>query len=313
MQQGIGRRLGGPDAENSICPKGRGHVSRYYGPSGMGFVRQDPATVLISERPENRQANPVEYEYIQSSTKPRRIQSRLRVEPLKEGSVASLLIAAVFFDGIHFLISGTALRGKIVRVIGERAFLGFFSLMSVFGIIWLSRAYGQAEYLQLWPEPQMLRPVALIVMLVAFFFVILAFTSPNPTAVGGGALLTEKEPAKGVQRITRHPLLWGIALWSFTHLVFNGDLASVIFFGTFLILAVWGPFSIDRKRQKDFGDAWNRFAGLTSNVPFQAIIEGRNSLKIGELGWWPLVWAVVFYGLFLYFHQILFGRSPLPM
>ena len=227
--------------------------------------------------------------------------------------MASLLVAALFFDGIHFLISGTALRGKIVGVIGERAFQGLFSLMSLIGIVWLSRAYGRAEYLQLWAEPQALRPVALIVMLVAFFFVVLAFTSPNPTAVGGGALLTEKEPAKVIQRITRHPFLWGVALWSFTHLVLNGDLASVIFFGSFLILAIGGPFSIDRKRKKAFGDAWNRFASLTSNVPFIAIIEGRNSLKIGELGWWPAVLALVFYGLFLYFHKILFGGSPLTV
>lgn len=110
--------------------------------------------------------------------------------------MASLFAAALFFDGIHFLISGTALRGKIVGLIGERPFQGLFSLMSVIGIVWLSRAYGQAEYVELWAEPQALRPVALIVMLVAFFFVVLAFTSPNPTAVGGGALLTEKERRK---------------------------------------------------------------------------------------------------------------------
>ena len=227
--------------------------------------------------------------------------------------VTSLFAAALFFDGIHFLISGTALRGKIVGLVGERPFQGLFSLMSLIGIVWLSRAYGQAEYVELWGKLQALRPFALIVMLVAFFFVVLAFTSPNPTAVGGGALLTEKEPAKGIQRITRHPFLWGVALWSFTHLVLNGDLASLIFFGSFLILAVAGPFSIDRKRKKAFGDAWNRFAGVTSNVPFIAIIEGRNSLRVGELGWWPVVLALVVYGLFLYLHQTLFGVSPLPM
>jgi len=227
--------------------------------------------------------------------------------------VTSLFAAALFFDGIHFLISGTALRGKIVGLVGERPFQGLFSLMSLIGIVWLSRAYGQAEYVELWGKLQALRPFALIVMLVAFFFVVLAFTSPNPTAVGGEALLTEKEPAKGIQRITRHPFLWGVALWSFTHLVLNGDLASVIFFGSFLILAVRGPFSIDRKRKKAFGDAWNRFAGVTSNVPFIAIIEGRNSLRVGELEWWPVVLALVVYGLFLYLHQTLFGVSPLPM
>jgi uncharacterized membrane protein len=87
----------------------------------------------------------------------------------------------------------------------------------------------------------------------------------------------------------------------------------VIFFGSFLILAVGRAFSIDRKRKEAFSGAWNRFAGVTSNVPFVAIIEGRNSLKIGELGWWPVVLALVLYGLFRYFHKTLFGGSPLPM
>jgi uncharacterized membrane protein len=52
---------------------------------------------------------------------------------------------------------------------------------------------------------------------------------------------------------------------------------------------------------------------MTSNVPFRAIIESRNSLKIGELGWWPALLALVVYGVVLYLHKTLFGVSPLPM
>jgi uncharacterized membrane protein len=229
------------------------------------------------------------------------------------GNVASLFAAALFFDGIHFFISGTELRGRIVELIGERRYQGLFALISLIGIVWLSRAYRQAEYFRLWGQSPTLRPVALIVMLVAFFFVVLAFTTPNPTAVGGEALLAQNEPARGIQRITRHPFLWGVALWSLMHLLLNGDLASVLFFGSFLILAIGGPFSIDRKRKKTSGDGWNRFAAVTSNVPFMAIIEGRNSLKIGELGWWRALLALVVYGGFLHLHKTLFGVSPLPM
>jgi uncharacterized membrane protein len=227
--------------------------------------------------------------------------------------MASLLAAAIFFIAIHFVISGTALRGKIIAVIGEGPFRGFFSLLSLIGIVWLSRAYGEAQNLQLWSKPYELRPVALVVMLVAFLFVVLAFTSPNPMAVGGEALLAEKEPAKGIQRITRHPFLWGVTLWSFTHLLITGDLASAIFFGSLLIVAIGGPFSIDRKRKKSVGAEWDRFEALTSNLPFVAIIQGRNSLKIREIRWWPPLLALVLYGLFLHFHKTLFGVSPLPM
>ena len=82
--------------------------------------------------------------------------------------MASLLLAALFFDGIHFFVSGTELRGKIVGLIGERRYQGLFSLMSLIGIVWLCGAYRQAEYFQLWEQSQTLRPVALVVMVVAF-------------------------------------------------------------------------------------------------------------------------------------------------
>lgn len=159
--------------------------------------------------------------------------------------MARLIMAAVFFDGIHFLFAGSALRAKFVSAIGEEAFQTIFSVMSLGGIIWLSAAYRQAEYVELWGQVQGFRSLGLIVMLIAFFFAVFAFASPNPTAVRGGSLLREKEPAKGIQRITRHPFLCGVALWSLTHVVYNGDLASLIFFGAFLILSLAGPASID--------------------------------------------------------------------
>ncbi len=227
--------------------------------------------------------------------------------------MGSLITAAVFFDAVHILIAGTELRWKITGRIGEEAFQVIFSVLSLAGIVWLSRAYGRAEYVALWGQVQAFRWLALIAMAIAFFFVVFAFASPNPTAVRGGAMLKEKAPAQGIQRITRHPFLWGVALWSLVHLIFNGDLASVIFFGSFLVLALKGPASIDRKRKKIYGDDWDRFAAVTSNVPFLAIAQGRNSLMIGELGGWRIVLVVVVYGFFLHMHQFFFGVSPLAM
>jgi uncharacterized membrane protein len=125
-----------------------------------------------------------------------------RTQDRQEKEMSSLVAAAIFFVGIHFFISGTALRGKIVGMIGEGPFRGLFSLLSLIGIVWLSRAYSHAEYIQLWGKLYAFRPYALVVMLLSFFFVVLAFTSPNPTAVGGEALLAEKEPAKYP---THHP------------------------------------------------------------------------------------------------------------
>ena len=227
--------------------------------------------------------------------------------------MATLIMAAIFFDGIHSFIAGSSLRAKLVSFIGEELFQAIFSVMSLIGIIWLSHAYRQAEYVELWGQVQNFRTLGLIVMLIAFFFVVFAFTAPNPTAVRGGSLLKEKEPARGIQRITRHPFLCGVALWSLTHLAFNGDLASLIFFGAFLILSLAGPASIDKKRKDLFGADWDRFAAVTSIIPFMAIIQARNSLQLGELGWWRLVLVVIVFGFFLQMHRYLFGVSPWPV
>src|SRR5215472_2237694 len=108
----------------------------------------------------------------------------------------SLLAAAIYFVAIHFVISGSPLRGKIVALMGEGPFRGLFSLLSLIGIVWLSRAYSHAEYIQLWGKLYALWLYALVVRLRAFFFVLLAFTPPTPTAAGGEPLLTEKNPAR---------------------------------------------------------------------------------------------------------------------
>jgi len=227
--------------------------------------------------------------------------------------MASLIAAALFFDAIHIVIAGTELRWKIVARIGEEVFQAIFSVLSLAGIVWLCQAYGRAGYVETWGQVQMFRPLALLVMFFAFFFVVFAFAVPNPTAVRGGAMLREKEPARSIQRITRHPFLWGVALWSLIHLILNGDLASLIFFGCFLLLALAGPASIDRKRKRIHGDDWERFAAVTSSLPFLAIAQGRNAWRPGELGWWRIVLVVALYGFFLHMHRFLFGVSPLPL
>lgn len=227
--------------------------------------------------------------------------------------MTQLVLAAIFFVGIHVLISGTRLRGAIVKQTGEKVFQGLFSLLSLVGIVWLVWAYGRAGYLELWGQLPAFKPVALMLMVLAFLFVAIGLTTPSPTTVGLESRLDHPEPAQGILRITRHPFLWGVALWAATHLIINGDAASLVLFGAFLALALVGPVSIDGKRRRAFGERWERFAAVTSNVPFGAILQGRNSFKLGELGWWQIVAALVLYAVFLRFHLWLFGVSPLPI
>jgi uncharacterized membrane protein len=222
----------------------------------------------------------------------------------------SLLLAAIFFVGIHVVISGTRLRDTIVETTGEAAFRGLFALLSLVGLVWLSLAYAGAPQVELWGPLHALRPVALILTLVAFVLVGLGATTPNPTTVGGESHLDA--PPRGVLRVTRHPFLWGVALWALAHLVVNGDAASLVLFGSLLLLALVGPPSIDAKRRRALGRRWEPFAAATSSVPFAAIVQGRNSLELGELGWWRVAVGLALWALLLALHAPLFGVSPFP-
>jgi uncharacterized membrane protein len=227
-----------------------------------------------------------------------------------------LLAAAIAFLAIHLIVSGTRLRDGIVGAIGEGPYLGLFSLASLATIAWLVISYNAAsaspENAVLYDFGRGIRDLGIIVIALAFLLGIQGFLIPNPTSVQQGAAAAKEANIKGVLRITRHPFLWGVVIWSAFHVLANGDLASVIFFGTFLAVAFLGTFSIDAKRERKLGNVWEGFAAKTSNVPFGAVISGRNSLKFGEsLGWRFWIAAAVFLAV-LFAHPYLFHASPFP-
>jgi uncharacterized membrane protein len=84
-------------------------------------------------------------------------------------------------------------------------------------------------------------------------------------------------------RITRHPIMWGFMLWALAHILARGDTKSLVFFGSFLVLAGIGTLFMDA-RKKAHPD-WPRFAAVTSHIPFAAIAQGRNRVVWREIGW----------------------------
>ena len=225
--------------------------------------------------------------------------------------MASLVLAALFFAGIHLGVAGTRLRDRIVGAIGG-AYQAIFSIASLLGLIWLIFAYNHAPYLPAWGIPEWWKPVAIVLMLPAFLLVVIGLaTTPNPTSVGQEQRVTQ-EP-QGIVRVTRHPFLTGAALWALVHLIANGDWASLVFFGTFAVVAGAGTVSIDAKRRRSLGDAaWQGFAARTSILPFVAILQGRNSFNGNEIGVWRLLVGLAAYALTLGGHSHLIGVSPFP-
>jgi uncharacterized membrane protein len=222
----------------------------------------------------------------------------------------SLALAALFFLAIHLGVSGTRLRDALVARVGLRGYMVLFSLGSLAGMIWLVSAYKAADYVPSWGMLQWWKPVAIVLMLPAFVLVVAGLATPNPTAVAQEKLASK--PPRDIVRITRHPFLMGVSLWAFVHLVGNGDWASTLLFGSLLVVAAAGPASIDAKRHRALGPAWEGFARQTSILPFAAIAAGRGTMAWREMMDWRPLAGVAAYVLMLGGHAHIVGVSPWP-
>src|ERR1700751_3677735 len=224
----------------------------------------------------------------------------------------NLIAASAFFLLIHFAVSGSKLRDTLVARLGEGPYRGAFALASILGLVWMGYAYRHAPAIPLWGLWLGFRPAAYVLVFIAFIFVVVGIATPSPTRVGMESKLAQgPDIARGMVRITRHPFLWGVAIWALVHLIVNGDLASPILFGSLLVLALGGTAALDAKRRRAFGEQWLRFAAVTSNVPFAAIAAGKNRLgpAVEEIGAWRPLVAIVVYAVAFYLH----GRLGPPL
>jgi uncharacterized membrane protein len=219
----------------------------------------------------------------------------------------TLAIASALFVASHIGLSSTSLRGLLVSAIGEKPFKGLFSVISLGALVWMVMAYDAPSSPLLWEPPEILAYLPLVAMPLALILLAAGVSTSNPTSLGQEKVLTRKTPARGIVRVTRHPIQWAILLWSGSHILANGDQGSLLFFGGFFLLALTGPFLIDRKRKATLGADWEAFAAATSNVPFAAILTGRNSLKLGEIGWLRIAVGLLLYAGFILAHPWMFG------
>ena len=220
-----------------------------------------------------------------------------------------LALAAFVWFAIHAFVAGSELRWWLVKRWGERGFGAFFSLLSLASLLFLIDAYRKAAFYPIWFTPRPLHWLPLAVMPFALVLLVGAFSVPNATAVGAQKVLERTDAARGVLRITRHPFLWATALWSGVHLLVTGHAAAILFFGVLSITALRGTSSIDDKRRRTNRVEFTRYAQVTSNLPFAAIILGKNRLAWSEL-WVPIVIAALLSLVILRVHLRVFGFSP---
>jgi uncharacterized membrane protein len=179
---------------------------------------------------------------------------------------------------------------------GERPYQGLYVAVAIATLGWMSWAFAQAPREPLFSG---FRAIPLVVMPIAFVLLVCGF-GRNPTIVGAEKLLKSEAPARGIIRITRHPIMWSFMLWAAAHVLALGDVKALILFGTFILMAGVGTLAMDARKRAN--PDWPRFAAVTSHVPFVAIAQGRNRIVWREIGWVrPAIGLVLYFGT-LSFH-----------
>ena len=219
--------------------------------------------------------------------------------------MAPLLLAALGWIGLHLLVAGP-LRPGLVDRLGEWRFRQMFAVASALLLLALILSYRAAPFVPIWSPPQWAYVWAHLCMVPAFVLLALSLTD-SPTGVLAGSRAFEP---RGVFRITRHPMLWSFAIWAAVHVIGNGDTASLLFFGAFLLTALLGMPSIDAKAAARDPERWARFTARSSILPFGAIAAGRNRLVWREIGWLPPVLGLLLWVAVLHFHRAVFGVAP---
>jgi uncharacterized membrane protein len=205
-----------------------------------------------------------------------------------------LVFATLVFLATHF-VSGTPLRPALINALGEWPYRGVYSLVAAVTLVWMIWAYAAAPREPLFSG---VREIAFVLMPLAFVLIACGYWR-NPTMVGADKLLKSEDPARGVIRITRHPIMWGVMLWAAAHVLARGDAKALVFFGGFLVLGLVGTLSMDRRKAQN--PDWPRFAAVTSHIPFLAIAQGRNRLELREIGWLrPAIGLAVFFVVLLF-------------
>ncbi len=190
-----------------------------------------------------------------------------------------LLIGLAVFLGIHLVPTNPALRGSLMERMGENTYKAVFSVVSFVGLVLIVLGYHKLQVMtgknpQIWNPPVATRHIALALMLPSLILVVAAYIPSH------------------IRTAVKHPMLAAVKVWAFAHLLANGDLGSLLLFGSFLAYAVYDRISV--KRRGALGPLGGRQGGWGGDIAAIAIGAGLYVLLLGGL------------------HEKLFAVAPLP-
>jgi uncharacterized membrane protein len=205
-----------------------------------------------------------------------------------------LIVASVAFVGTHFLMSHP-LRSGMVGALGEKGFAGVYTIVSLLIFGWMIWAYpaASAEAPQpLWEAGQAGWIIATVLMWLGSVLFIGSLRR-NPALPRPGKTIDRIDNPNGVYSITRHPMMWGFALWAIVHAIVHPTPVSLVLSATIAFLALVGAALQDEKKAKLMGEVWRDWRSKTSFVPYGRGLRSADGFALigGTLLWLVATWA----------------------
>ncbi len=216
------------------------------------------------------------------------------------------LAAIAVFLGAHALPAATGLRPLLIAKLGRPAYLALYSLVSLATLAWVIAAALAAPYIELWPPSRATALAPLLAMLPASILLAGALWQPSPLSVSfrGGAA----DPRRaGLVAQVRHPVLWAFFLWAAGHFIANGDLVSLVLFGSLAAFSLAGMKRMERRARSRLPEAdYAAAAAQTAGGP-----AARLKRVVPPRGLLDIVLGVLLYAALLHLHGPVIGVSPL--
>lgn len=160
-----------------------------------------------------------------------------------------MILGLVLFFAPHVFTTKRDARAQAIARIGEGTYKILYSVVSLVGlalIVWGFAHYRATGWIDVWYPPKAMKHITIALMLPAVILVVASYLRGR------------------IYATLKHPMLAGIKLWAAAHLLANGDLGSIILFGSFL---AWGVFDrISLKRRTDSGGPPIPMGGVTNDL-----------------------------------------------
>ena len=218
----------------------------------------------------------------------------------------AIVLWTLAFGASHMGLSSIRVRPRIVAAIGELPYLGLYSVAAFATFVplvtvWVRDIHGGGLLWNLRAVPAV-HLAALLVSWVAFSMALAALVQPSPASIGPRTTTR----ARGLTRITRHPLFMNVGIWALAHVVLNGFVNDVLFFGGIFLVGLIGCIHQDSRKRITEKGTLDEFFAETSLLPFVAIATGRGQLVLSELPWAALAVAAAASWVLYHFHARMF-------